>query len=327
MGQAVSQLQIQPNADDAIAYLLAQRCIGGIGPANQFSGALASSAELLALRNQIGRAMAGTGELPFIILGFPAKSSNRDKTLSHLPDLGELVAVQRLCQLVRGVSIRAGLRGRLIIASDGHVFNDLVGVPDCDVDAYRQAVINIMEHEALGVETQEYSLSNAYGVSHSSVHLRRQLMADFGRPSEAIRQQAELDPGMLNLVNGIHRFIFEDRLAQVSGRSRNQLRIESRSIAYQVIQRSAAFSRLAANVFPDAIRLSIHPHPVGSGKLGIQLVPSASKWATPWHNVPVWDGSRIELMHHRSARQLGAVMQFHKQRFAYLSTHQGKSLW
>jgi pyoverdine/dityrosine biosynthesis protein Dit1 len=60
--------------------------------------------------------------------------------------------------------------------------------------------------------------------------------------------------------------------------------------------------------FPKAIRLSIHPQPCGSEKLGIQFLPATNCWATPWHNVLLKNKHHWQLIKRIDAEQLGAKL-------------------
>jgi pyoverdine/dityrosine biosynthesis protein Dit1 len=79
-------------------------------------------------------------------------------------------------------------------------------------------------------------------------------------------------------------------------------------VAYSVILKNNAFSRLVAEKFPHAVRLSIHPQPRGSSKIGVRLLPSSDNWRTPWHSVALLDGEKFTLVKRKEADELGAVV-------------------
>ena len=81
-------------------------------------------------------------------------------------------------------------------------------------------------------------------------------------------------------------FFFEDSLSPGQTKSRTALQKKSKARAYEVIRRSNAWSNFLEELFPEAIRLSIHPQNCGARKLGIQLLGTES-WLTPWHCVAV----------------------------------------
>ena len=107
------------------------------------------------------------------------------------------------------------------------------------------------------------------------------------------------------LYCGITRFLVEDAMFPGQIRSRTAIQKESRIRAYEVIQRSQAWSRLIENQFPDAVRLSIHPQSCGARKLGIRMIES-DNWQTPWHGVAVDVGGRFVLLKRSQAEALGA---------------------
>src|SRR5262249_18339107 len=97
------------------------------------------------------------------------------------------------------------------------------------------------------------------------------------------------------LFDGIHRFLFEDRVVLEPHKTRSQVRRECKALAYAVIQRSNAWSHLVASEFPKALRLSIHPQAPHARKIGIRLTrpprmgEKEDVWLTPWHGVAVRD--------------------------------------
>lgn len=247
--------------------------------------------------------------IPMVILGFPAKSPNREKTLTEDPDLGEVEGLKRLdalCARVRRLYPRGA---KIVVCSDGHVFSDLVGVADRVVDRYQQTVCEIIEQFRLST-LSTFSLTNVYGTKPCDL-MRAKLMGDFGEPLEEIRVRSKSDPAAGALFNGIHRFLFEDMAVADRRSSRSQVRNRAKGVAYQVVQRSQAFSRLVEERFPSAVRLSIHPQPSSSWKIGVRLLPSDDRWATPWHNVALRDYSRegnLRLVPRREAIRLGAEL-------------------
>jgi L-tyrosine isonitrile synthase len=75
-----------------------------------------------------------------------------------------------------------------------------------------------------------------------------------------------------------------------------------------VIQRSNAWSNLIARRFPAALRLSIHPQPRISEKIGISLVPCANSWGTPWHTVVLANRDGYRLVKRAKAEEQNAVL-------------------
>ena len=244
--------------------------------------------------------------IQFVLPAFPAKSANRDKTLSHLPDMGEFLALKRLKNLLETVNAHFALGAHLIICSDGHVFNDIVGVDDAQVMAYKDALVS-MSSELCGDVVSFYDLQDAYPNEDLS-HIRHLLVNDYAQSIDSIREQVRFDLNERALFNGLHRFLFEDFKYLYQDYSNNQIRKLAHHHTYQTIQRSHAWSNLVESRFPKAIRLSIHPHTCQSGKLAFCLVPSTDTWATPWHNVVAKYENKTVLMKRAEALRLGGKL-------------------
>ncbi|KTD21956.1 pyoverdine biosynthesis protein PvcA [Legionella lansingensis] len=244
--------------------------------------------------------------ITLILPAFPAKSANRQKTLSSDPDLGEIMSLNRLNELCRSINQLHQTGVKLIICSDGRVFNDLVLVSDEEVNRYQQGIKQIIAQQKLRF-LAVFSLDDVYETQNYQL-MRNQLMAAYGESLSSLKQRLILDNHALYQFNGIHRFVVEDQLALNEHLSKNQIRRLAKETAYEVVRRSNAWSRLLAEHFPAALRLSIHPQPCGSDKLGIQFLPAANRWATPWHNVLLKKGDSWELIKRKEAERLGAKL-------------------
>ena len=120
------------------------------------------------------------------------------------------------------------------------------------------------------------------------------------------RVQVRSQPHHRALFDGIHRFVFEDRVVLYPHKSRSQNRKEAKPIAYQVIARSNAWSRLVAEQFPRALRLSIHPQPDHSEKIGLLLLRAVDNWITPWHGAVLLEEDGFVLLKRSQAEEAGA---------------------
>ncbi|HEY4000136.1 MAG TPA: isocyanide synthase family protein [Candidatus Xenobia bacterium] len=250
--------------------------------------------------------------ITFVLPAFPGKSPNLAKVLGVLPDMAERRALTFLQQLCERIGRIYPPGARIILASDGRVFSDVVGIRDEDVSAYRD------ELRAMIVELGLDKLSTANleelyeGLTFDE--MRSRMMETFGQPIEvlqtAVRQAASAEERELNrLYCGITRFLVEDATVPGQTKSRNAIQKESRTRAYEVIQRSQAWSAAVEHLFPEAVRLSIHPHGCGSGKLGIHFIETAEgdNWMTPWHAVAVEvEEGRFMLTKRSAAEALGA---------------------
>jgi pyoverdine/dityrosine biosynthesis protein Dit1 len=251
----------------------------------------------------------------FVLPAFPAKSPNRRKTFGPMPDLADLEGLrtlQKLCTQIR--SVYSG-GAQIVICSDGRVFADVVGVSDMDVENYKRGIEHMIARFGLS-SLSTFHLEDIFGTS-SFARMRERLVRGYAEPIPKLRARMIEDPALRLMFNGIHRFMFEDVADMNPESSREKSRTHAKSLAYQVIQRSNAWSRLVAAEFPQALRLSIHPQMPSSEKIGVQLVPASSNWATPWHGVLVTDGIRKTLMKREKALALGSELKRSAEGYMY----------
>ncbi|WP_439621979.1 L-tyrosine/L-tryptophan isonitrile synthase family protein [Gemmata sp.] len=253
---------------------------------------------------RVSAALTAGEPVRLVLPAFPAKSANPKKTLGTLPDPGEELALRFLQEACEAIRLRHPPGARLTICSDGRVFNDLVGVDDGAVTAYRARLLELIGGLGL-TDFEVFDLDDvrpgeAFGAT------RRWLMDTYGEPLEALTERTRAHDHHKQMFNGIHRFLTEDLAAREPSLSKNQARERSRTAAYEVIRRSNAWSRLVAVYFPEALRLSIHPQPPHSEKVGIMLTPAEDAWLTPWHGVALLRGDRFVLTSRAEAEALGA---------------------
>jgi pyoverdine/dityrosine biosynthesis protein Dit1 len=245
--------------------------------------------------------------IEFVLPAFPSKSPNPNKVLGRLPDLAEKLSLSFLNELCQRIQRFYEPGAKLTICSDGRVFGDLIRVNDRDISAYQKAlqqIISELRANHLGI----FNLENFKQFSDrtsSFDEMRRLLVDEYAEPIEAIKQKLIDDQEGTLLYRAITRFMFEDGLTPGYRGSKTELQKDSKTRALGVIQRSWAWGALLASRFPDAIRLSIHPQPAASLKIGIHMIPTRDNWLTPWHGVAVDNGSQFVLMKRRDAELLG----------------------
>ncbi len=241
--------------------------------------------------------------LEFVLPAFPAKSPNPLKVLGRLPDMAERVALsslQALCEEFLHVH-PAGVC--LHICSDGLFLADVVGVTDEEVRAYGKEIDRILEGLPL---LRRFDLSQAFGAT-TPKEARRRLLAGWAETDSELLAQACVSPSLGAQLDGLHRFMFEDGLVLSPEVSRSQVRKHARQEAAEILLRSRAWGRLLATLFPHALRLSIHPQPAVSDKLGIHLLSTQDAWLTPWHGVALLDDDRFRLLKRSEAEAMGAL--------------------
>ncbi|TXS46327.1 pyoverdine biosynthesis protein PvcA [Streptomyces sp. uw30] len=232
--------------------------------------------------------------------GFPCKSPNPAKTLGHLPDMGERLSLAFLDTLCTQIERIHPPGARVVICSDGHVFGDLIRVPDHHIDAYADELRALIRESDLS-HLSVFDLRDVLGdLPHDT---KRAHVHDRYAPTlEALRTEVRTDAPTVALYRGITRFLVEDT-AGFSG-TRSALQRECRSRAYGVIQRSRAWGELIAEHHPRAVRLSIHPQPAGAPKFGIRLLDAPDAWTTPWHSTALREPDGTWMLMPRARAQL-----------------------
>lgn len=254
-------------------------------------------------------------KITFILPAFPAKSPNYEKTKTIHPDLGEklsLIFLNTLCEQINRIYLPGA---QIIICSDGRVFNDLVQVTDENVNAYSEGIQNIIQENEL-THLHHYDLSDYYGnIAYAA--MRKALIDDYTESLKTLRARLHENYFSNLLFNGMHRFVFEDYLVLFQQKTKNQIRLLSKEVTYQLIQRSNAWSMLLLKKYPDAVRLSIHPQQCDSEKLGIMLLEAKNRWATPWHSVVLESNSKYLLVKRKEAEEIGAQPIYQNNQFSH----------
>lgn len=240
----------------------------------------------------------------FILPAFPAKSPNRNKVLGSLPDLGEEIALTTLEDMCREIKNVYAPGAYITICSDGRIFSELVEVSDELVTEYVQGIKELIAQMSL----QYISIVNLEDLmkGKSFDQLRSSVIATYAEPIEDLEARLKSSNDFKGLFNGMHRFITDDRKVLHPENSGTKTKQESASIALRVIQYSNAWTRFLAYVYPDAVRLSIHPYPAHNSKIGIQLTKATDNWITPWHGVIVLQKDGYVLMKKNEAEERGA---------------------
>jgi len=244
----------------------------------------------------------------FVLPAFPGKSPNPAKVLGPRPDMAErqsLAFLDSLCRRIERLYIPGA---RIILCSDGRVFNDVVGIEENDISTYQRDLDSIIGE--LGADRlSTFNLDDVFDGCDFN-EMRNHLMTGFGEPLEKVQAEVRAGGDAQRLYLGITRFLFEDGLRPEMTTSRTALQKQCRVRAYEVIQRSRAWDGLLAGNFPNAVRLSIHPQVCGSRKIGIHLMEAEDEWLTAWHSVAVEVDGRFRLMKRKHVEASGAELVF-----------------
>lgn len=244
--------------------------------------------------------------IELVLPAFPVKSPNPYKVLGSVPDMAERLSLIFLNSLCQRIQLYYPPGAHIRICSDGHVFGDLIGASDETINIYQDEIENLL-HEIGAVHLSVFNLKD---IAHMAAltadydHLRQRLVEDYAESEEEIKAQLMLSEEGLQLYRSITRFLYEDSQRPDYIGSNAALQKDAKKRACGVIQRSWAWGNLLAEYFPAAIRLSIHPQPSDSLKLGIHMMPTKDDWLTPWHGVAANVNGQFVLMKSIDAQQL-----------------------
>ncbi|WP_168415219.1 L-tyrosine/L-tryptophan isonitrile synthase family protein [Erwinia amylovora] len=246
--------------------------------------------------------------IEFILPAFPAKSPNKNKVLGYLPDMAERISLAFLNDFCQRIERIYPPGAKLTICSDGRVFGDLIRTSDEKISAYQAGIRQLIADQRAN-RLDLFNLEDFQPFADcagSFDEIRQRLIDEFAHPVEAIKRQLMTEEGGRRLYCAITRFLYEDGLMPGYSGSKSKLQQDSRQRAIRVIKRSQAWGALLAHHFPQAIRLSIHPQPAHSQKIGIHMIPTKDSWLTPWHGVAVEEEGKFMLMKRSEAESLGA---------------------
>ncbi|KAJ5488389.1 Pyoverdine biosynthesis [Penicillium expansum] len=231
-----------------------------------------------------------SSEIQMILPAFPFKSPNRvGKTLGTLPDKGEELAMAHLNGLCAAISDIYEPGAKLTIASDGLVYNDLLGVPDAEVFAYGESLRQMVKNEGYKhitfirlrdlVHWKTDTPLDSATFEKFAGDFRQRLIDNFTPLDYDCRESILADEDVCTTYRGYIKFLTKDLehtfVEEVSKRSHKQ---KLEAIAKKMIARGR-------KNYPDHVRLSIHPS-CGSTKISIRVLPLATFTTTPWHSAP-----------------------------------------
>jgi len=209
-----------------------------------------------------------------VIPAFPFKSPNRkDKALGCLPDFGEELALAHLNGLCESICEIYENGAELTIASDGLVYNDLLGVDDEDVWNYGEALRTMAVEKGFDhirflriIELLEITGSKDISKEEYLLHAqcyRRGMVDKFGNPDFDPHEQIRTDEDTCLTYRGYIKFLTVDLQHSPSigdPKSGKKFKRAIEKVATSMIVRGKAFakqSRQSAAIKSDS--LSIHP--------------------------------------------------------------------
>ncbi|TDZ17109.1 Spore wall maturation protein DIT1 [Colletotrichum orbiculare MAFF 240422] len=237
-----------------------------------------------------------------IIPSFPWKSINRvDKVIGTLPDLGEDLALARLNALCVEIGKVYSGGAEVHIATDGLVFNDVVGISDDETWEYGSTLMKMAAEKGyrgikllrvmdfLGMTDGKTAMTREQYMSQVG-EARRQLESQFGNALDEVRRMIDTDNDTLMTYRGFIRFLEVDlRNSPVAAHatSGHKYRRVVKEVAMKMMMRAESFTKIILATCPDYVRLSIHPSS-GAVKLSMPLLVERHNPAgfprTPWHS-------------------------------------------
>ncbi|KAF1324783.1 Spore wall maturation protein dit1, partial [Globisporangium splendens] len=220
--------------------------------------------------------------ITIVLPAFPFKSPNSvDKVLGKLPDRGEELALERLENFCKSIERVYPLGCHLVIFSDGRVFNDLLGVSNVDLKAYKDELKAIVK-DAGHTHIRFDGLEN-YAQTEDPI---KEILERFNVEKMDMGEKIKQDAGLLNTYRSFRIFLRRDLASQFVGLSNSAIDKRCGEIAKKMMHRNIGFSTLVDVTYPQALRVSIHLYDNAGPKFGIHLVThTAGIPRTPWHSV------------------------------------------
>lgn len=239
--------------------------------------------------------------IDMVMLGFPHKSTNIiDKVLGEKPDLGEELTLKNFATFNNGVKEIYEPGVKIHIASDGFMFNDLLGVSETVVRNYRSISEEMaQEHHA---PINWYSLDSFYPTLDEG---RVKIMEQFGVSPEFIEAKILSDTDFNWLYNGMIIFMKQE-LAHKDFVSGNQRQKAAKALTRQMMMRNEAYSNLVKHEFGNMIRISMHNSVNSGAKYSFQLIPGNNTKHSAWHcAILVNDDGTVATLHRIDAQNAG----------------------
>lgn len=244
--------------------------------------------------------------IQFFMLGYPFKSLNhRDKTIGTMPDLGEELSLKNFTTFNNAVKTVYAPGVEVHIASDGYVFNDILGESDHTVREYQE----INEHFAVGGPVRIHNLGDFYGmrnINRSGIAaLREKFMEQWAITEAQLEDRILNDPDTTMLYRGMSIFM-EEELAVKDYNSNNQRHKAAKILTREMMRRNEAYGSMVLREFADMIKLSMH-NSTNVKKFAFNLYPmNTIVHGSPWHTALLVkaDGS-METVKRRQAELAG----------------------
>lgn len=259
------------------------------------------------LAEKMNQYIASGDPIEFRMLGFPFKSRNtRDKVIGTLPDLAEQLTLDHFVEFNKKVKQVYAPGVKMILVSDGLIFNDVWSIPDSDTEAYHEVVKDMSKTDCI----EWYNARDFYPKRLAITEVRDKIMKQFGPTPEQLTADILTNPDVNFLYRGMIRFGTEE-LANMTWPSPTQLQKAAKAFARETMLRNQAYTDLMSAEFPNAIRISMHPSINDGSKYSIQLLPGTKEKVcfSAWHCAILIDKQGdIQTVHRKDAELAGYKM-------------------
>jgi L-tyrosine isonitrile synthase len=243
-----------------------------------------------ALRRKISSALSNHKELTLLLPAFPYKSPNPQRVLGRLPDMSEFLSLSSLASMVSEISKHCPYGCKLVIGSDGRIYQPLQEVwwPWFDervIADYKASLIATADFAGFSKYIEIVDLHSWPEFQGSEGFTRFQSRSP---TTAAVNTEIAANESARRVYCGMKRFREEELSCSPKARliGSNALKRAARDFTVDQIRFGHAWGNVLGERFPDAIRLSVHDH-FTEEKLGIFLFKRETK--TPWHSTAVFD--------------------------------------
>lgn len=247
------------------------------------------------LSERIGSFVINNEPIKFAMLGLPFKSTNkRDKVLGDLPDLGEELTVKNFSAFNNDIKTVYKPGIEMLVASDGYVFNDLLGIPESVVSEYKAINESFNANGPLKI----IDINDFY--SGQTVSFKRdKLMQQFGYTWERMEQQILFNPDVNILYKGMLKY-WDLEMACRDFTSKTQRAKYAKKLVREMMLRNEAFNLLVRKELPTHIRLSMHQSVNNGYKYSFKLIPGEHTHHAAWNAVVVMNHTGEAMTMHRA---------------------------
>ncbi|CAF3370535.1 unnamed protein product [Rotaria socialis] len=247
-----------------------------------------------AFKNKLARFIISNQTIVMALPAFPFKSRNTNSNvIGTLPDMGEVLALANLNLFALQVSEVYPPGCKILVVSDGRVFNDLYPVSDVTVSVYTRYI-----HSLGQGQLQFIGLDQMFSSSTENQFKRDAIVQLYGGNVETVNRKLKEDAHFHQVY-----IAFKIHLRKDIG----ELRRPAAEKAKIMMIRNDSYSELVRLLFPHHVRLSIHDHS-SAEKISVHLVGDSI--ITPWHGVAMKqkDGTWT-ITRKKTALEMGCVLE------------------